>query len=66
MWSKRFWRYAALLGSSVFLLQTTTGCPVDDPTLNAALTQAAVQLMQGVLSGQFCPDGATTTGLTTF
>ena len=54
-WTRRFWKYAALLGSSAFLLQTTTGCPVDDATLNTIAVQVGAQLLQAVMSGQFCP-----------
>jgi hypothetical protein len=57
-WTGRLWKYAALLGSSVILLQTTTGCPVDDATLNSIVTTVGAQLVQAVLSGQFCPTTA--------
>jgi hypothetical protein len=53
-WTRRFWRYAALLGSSVILLQTTTGCPVDQTTLTNLVAQAAVQFLQAAMSGQYC------------
>jgi hypothetical protein len=54
MWTKRFWRWAALLGSSVILLQTTTGCPVDQTTMSDLLVQVVAQYLQAAMSGQYC------------
>ena len=65
-WTKRCWRYAVLLGSSAFLLQGTTGCPVDEATMTNLLTQVMTQVVQASLSGQFCPDTTTSTPFTTY
>jgi hypothetical protein len=53
-WTKRWWRYAALLGSSAILLQTTTGCPVDQATMANLMAQVVAQFLQAAMSGQYC------------
>ncbi len=52
--TKRFWRYATLLGSSVILLQTTTGCPVDEATMTSLMTQVVTTFLTAAMSGQYC------------
>ncbi len=64
-WTRRFWRYAALLGSSAILLQATSGCPVDDATLNSIVTTVGADLVQRTLNGEFCPPDSTTGATTT-